>query len=134
MQSSNGNAVTCGAVTILDGDTYLSPNDELVRAFVDLVGVVIVITLHCPEEWAGDDLHTFQADGTGRVTRVAGTRTPEPIEWTLADLRPGDAAAWDQAVTDLGGQPWLPMDTLPGLEGLPDEPPNLPFQKRGVLQ
>jgi hypothetical protein len=72
------------------------------------------VTLHTAEEWAMDDLPRSTLDRHGRVLRQRrDAPRPDATAWTVADLAPGDAPAWDAAVRALGGEPWLVVDRLP---------------------
>ncbi len=114
MTVSNGHSVTRGGVTIWDGKTYSLPDGQLVRGFIERVDQPVpVVVFFTPEDWALSNLAAFQVDGTDRLEGMPrGAEPPVPTGWTLADLRPAEASAWDDAVTQLGGQPWLQVDNL----------------------
>ena len=117
MRKSNGHSVTYGGATVTDADTLALPDGRLVRAFVERIHEPQpVLYLYLPEDWAASSLAAFQVRGGGRLEGLRpGTEAPGAAGWTLADLRPADAAAWDGAVKRLGGEPWIPQDGMPSV-------------------
>lgn len=116
-----GRGARFGGVTVTDGAVYTLPDGALGRASVDPSGVspawlaaeapglpgrLDVAGLFLPEDQATGDLPTYTLAADGRLLRRAHQAPrgrPIPTAWTVADLAPGDAAAWEAAVAELAG-------------------------------